>query len=147
MAGALGAFVEARGVARLAGRLPGVLRDATRTGTVAALLILGAGAAVAGMAVAVSGGDAGQIIDDYHTGVAGQVGLVMVCGFYSPDVAAWSASYLVGPGFEVGTETTISAAQVSMGPAARGAAAGRAAVDPGDRVRAAAARACPWRRR
>jgi hypothetical protein len=115
VAGGLGAFVEARGVARLAGRLPGVVRDATRTGGVAALLILGAGAAVAGMAIAVSGGDAGQIIDDYHTGVAGQVGLVVLCGFYSPDVATWSASYLVGPGFVIGTETTISAAAVSMG--------------------------------
>ncbi|MFC5005905.1 DUF6350 family protein [Dactylosporangium cerinum] len=115
VAGGLGAFVEARGVARLAGRLPAVLRDATRTGTVAALLILGAGAAVAGMAIAVSGGDAGQIIDDYHTGVAGQVGLVVLCGFYTPDVATWSASYLVGPGFHVGAETTISAAEVSMG--------------------------------
>ncbi|GAB3863783.1 hypothetical protein GCM10027610_111080 [Dactylosporangium cerinum] len=92
-----------------------MLRDATRTGTVAALLILGAGAAVAGMAIAVSGGDAGQIIDDYHTGVAGQVGLVVLCGFYTPDVATWSASYLVGPGFHVGAETTISAAEVSMG--------------------------------
>ncbi|WP_327008206.1 DUF6350 family protein [Dactylosporangium sp. NBC_01737] len=115
VAGGLGAFVEARGIARLAGRLPGVLRDATRTGGVAALLVLGAGAAVAGMAIAVSGGDAGQIIDDYHTGVAGQVGLVVLCGFYSPDVATWSASYLVGPGFTIGTETTISAAEVSMG--------------------------------
>ena len=115
VAGGLGAFVEARGVARLAGRLPGVVRDATRTGGVAALLILAAGAAVAGMAIAVSGGDAGQIIDDYHTGVAGQVGLVVLCGFYTPDVATWSASYLVGPGFDIGAETTISAAEVSMG--------------------------------
>ncbi|MDG6105387.1 cell division protein PerM [Dactylosporangium aurantiacum] len=115
VAGGLGAFVEARGIARLAGRLPGVLRDATRTGAVSALLILGAGAAVAGMAVAVSGGDAAQIIDDYHTGLAGQIGLVVVCGFYSPDVAVWSASYVVGPGFAVGAETTISAAEVSVG--------------------------------
>ncbi|MFF5230119.1 DUF6350 family protein [Dactylosporangium sp. NPDC000521] len=115
VAGGLGAFVEARAIARLAGRLPGVLRDATRTGAVAALLILGAGAAVAGMAIAVSASDAGQIIDDYHTGVAGQVGLVVLCGFYIPDVAAWSASYLVGPGFSIGAETTISAAEVSMG--------------------------------
>ena len=78
--------------------------------------MLGAGAAVAGMAVAISGGDAGQIIDDYHTGVAGQVGLTLLCGFYAPNVAVWSASYLVGPGFAVGADTTISAAEVSVGP-------------------------------
>ncbi|MET7400082.1 DUF6350 family protein [Dactylosporangium sp. NPDC005572] len=112
----LGAFTEARGVARLAARLPGVIRDATRTGAVVALLVLGAGAAVSGMAVAVSFGDASQIIDDYHTGIAGQVGLVVVCGFFAPNVATWAASYVVGPGFQIGSETTISAAEVSVGP-------------------------------
>ncbi|GGM17431.1 DUF6350 family protein [Dactylosporangium sucinum] len=116
VAAGLGAFTEARGIARLAARLPGVLRDATRTGAVAALLILGAGAAVTGMAVAVSFGDASQIIDDYHTGIAGQIGLVVVCGFFAPGVATWAASYLVGPGFQIGSETTISAAEVSVGP-------------------------------
>src|SRR4051812_17797113 len=70
--GSLGAFAEARGIARLAAHTPRLLRDATRTGTVAALLVLGAGAATTGMAVAFSGGDASQIIDDYHTGIAGQ---------------------------------------------------------------------------
>ncbi|MGI5245550.1 cell division protein PerM [Dactylosporangium sp. CA-139066] len=114
--GSLGAFAEARGIARLAGRTPRVIRDATRTGAVAALLVLGAGAATTGMAVAFSGGDASQIIDDYHTGIAGQVGLVVVCGFFAPDVTAWAASYLVGPGFTIGSETFISAAHVSVGP-------------------------------
>lgn len=116
LAGSLGAFGEARGIARLAGHTPRVLRDATRTGAVAALLVLGAGAATTGMAVAFSGGDASQIIDDYHTGIAGQVGLVVVCAFYAPDVTAWAASYLVGPGFTVGSETFISAARVTVGP-------------------------------
>ncbi|WP_433052258.1 cell division protein PerM [Dactylosporangium sp. CS-033363] len=115
VAGSLGAFAEARGIARLAARTPRVLRDATRTGLVAALLVLGAGAATTGMAVAVSGGDASQIIDDYHTGIAGQIGLVIVCGFFAPDVAVWAASYLVGPGFTIGSETFISAAHVSVG--------------------------------
>ncbi|GAA0730339.1 hypothetical protein Drose_33700 [Dactylosporangium roseum] len=116
LAGALGAFTEARGLARLAVRMPTVLRDAIRTGTVTVLLILGAGAAVTGMAVAFSGGDASQIIDDYHTGIAGQVGLVVVCAFFAPNVVTWAASYVVGPGFQIGTETSISAAEVSVGP-------------------------------
>ncbi|MEU7867907.1 DUF6350 family protein [Dactylosporangium sp. NPDC049140] len=115
VAGSLGAFAEARGIARLAVRTPRVLRDATRTGAVAALLILGAGAATTGMAVAFSGGDASQIIDDYHTGIAGQIGLVVVCGFFAPDVTAWTASYLVGPGFTIGSGTFISAAHVTVG--------------------------------
>ncbi|MER7004561.1 DUF6350 family protein [Dactylosporangium sp. NPDC000555] len=116
VAGSLGAFAEARGIARLAARTPQVMRDATRTGAVAALLVLGAGAATTGMAVAFSGGDASQIIDDYHTGIAGQIGLILVCAFFAPDVTAWAASYLVGPGFTIGSETFISAAHVSVGP-------------------------------
>ncbi|GAA4248538.1 cell division protein PerM [Dactylosporangium darangshiense] len=116
VAGSLGAFAEARGIARLAARTPRVIRDATRTGAVAALLVLGAGAATTGMAVAFSGGDASQILDDYHTGIAGQVGLVVVCGFFAPDVTAWTSSYLVGPGFTIGSETFISAAHVTVGP-------------------------------
>jgi hypothetical protein len=115
VAGSFGAFAEARGIARLAVRTNRVVRDATRTGAVAALLILGAGAATAGMAIAFSGGDASQIIDDYHTGIAGQIGLVVVCAFFAPDVTAWAASYLVGPGFTIGSETFISAAHVSVG--------------------------------
>ncbi|MFG2038261.1 DUF6350 family protein [Dactylosporangium sp. NPDC048998] len=115
-AGSLGAFAEARGIARLAARTPRVVRDATRTGAVAALLVLGAGAATTGMAVAFSGGDASQIIDDYHTGIAGEIGLVVMCAFFAPDVTTWAASYLVGPGFTIGSETVISAAHVSVGP-------------------------------
>ncbi|WP_432831781.1 cell division protein PerM [Dactylosporangium sp. CA-092794] len=114
--GLLGALAEARGIARLASRTPRVVRDATRTGAVAALLVLGAGAATTGMAVAFSGGDASQIIDDYHTGIAGQVGLVVVCALFAPDVTAWAASYLIGPGFTIGAQTYISAAHVTVGP-------------------------------
>src|SRR6266511_2114587 len=83
----LGALSESRLLRRAARRLPPVLRDGLRTGTVAALLVLGAGAGVAGVALAVSGGQA----------------------------AATLAAYLVGPGFAFGTGTTVSAASVKLG--------------------------------
>jgi hypothetical protein len=54
------------------------------------------------MAVAINGRDAGQIYDDYRTGVAGQMGLTLVCALYGPNIAVWAASYLVGPGFAIG---------------------------------------------
>src|SRR5207302_283340 len=44
----IGALAESRVLRRAARRLPGVLRDALRTGTVAALLVLAAGAAEGG---------------------------------------------------------------------------------------------------
>jgi hypothetical protein len=111
----LGAAREGGRIRRTAASLPVPVRDALRTGTVAALLILGAGAAVAGVAVAVSGGQAGATLASYHTGVAGQVGLTLLCLVYGPNLAAWAAAYLVGPGFAVGAGTTVSAAKVSLG--------------------------------
>jgi hypothetical protein len=116
VAGSAGAMIEARTLARLAGRTPPALRDGIRTGVVAALFILGAGAALAGVAVAVKGGDAASIIHDYRAGVAGQLGLLLACGLYAPNLVTWSASYLVGPGFVIGNGTSISVAAVTVGP-------------------------------
>lgn len=114
LAGA-GSAVESRVAARVCARLPAVLRDATRTGLVAALLVLGAGGAAAGCSVAVAGRDAAQMLAAYHTGVAGQAGLTALCLAYIPNLTAWAAAYLIGPGFAVGVGTTVSAAHVSLG--------------------------------
>ncbi len=111
----LGALSESRLLRRAARRLPPVLRDGLRTGTVAALLVLGAGAGVAGVALAVSGGQAAATLASYHTGVAGQVGVTLLCLAFAPNLATWSAAYLVGPGFAFGTGTTVSAASVKLG--------------------------------
>jgi hypothetical protein len=111
----LGALAGGRVLRRAARRLPPFVRDALRTGTVAAFLILGAGAAAAGVAVAVSGGPASATLASYHTGVAGQAGLTLLCLVYAPNLATWSAAYLVGPGFAVGVHTTVSAGHVSLG--------------------------------
>ncbi|OLB79838.1 MAG: hypothetical protein AUI14_09125 [Actinobacteria bacterium 13_2_20CM_2_71_6] len=111
----LGAAAESRVLRRIARRLPMVARDALRTGAVAALLVLGAGAAVTGVAVAVSGGQASATLATYHTGVTGQAGLTLLCLVYAPNLATWTAAYLVGPGFAVGVGTTVSAAKVSLG--------------------------------
>jgi len=111
----IGAVGESGLLERLAGRLPLLVLDALRTGTVAALLVLGAGAAVAGVAVAVSGGQASATLATFHAGVLGQAGLTLLCLVYAPNLAAWSAAYLIGPGFAVGVGTTVSAGKVSLG--------------------------------
>ena len=115
LAAAPGAAVESGAAARLWRRLPHPVRDGVRTGLVAALLVLGAGAAVAGVSVAVAGGDASAMIGSYHTGVAGQAGLTLLCLVFAPNLAAWAMAYLVGPGFAIGVGTTVSAARVRLG--------------------------------
>jgi hypothetical protein len=70
---------------------------------------------VAGVAVAVSGGQASATLASFHAGVTGQAGLTLLCLVYAPNLAAWSAAYLIGPGFAVGVGTTVSAGKVSLG--------------------------------
>ncbi|WP_422751202.1 DUF6350 family protein [Micromonospora sp. WMMD1219] len=101
--------------ALLAARCPPPVRDGLRTGLVAALLLCGAGAGAAGLAVATGGGDAADMIGAYRTGVAGQAGITLVSIAYAPNATAWSASYLLGPGFAVGTDTAVRTSEVSVG--------------------------------
>jgi hypothetical protein len=113
---ALAGALRTTAVARLlAARAPTQLRDGVRTGLVAGLLLLGAGAGAAGLAVATGGGDAADMIGAYRTGVAGQAGITLVSLAYAPNATIWSASYLLGPGFAVGVDTAVRTSEVSVG--------------------------------
>ncbi|MGC4803678.1 DUF6350 family protein [Micromonospora sp. DT233] len=117
--GALAALVGAARTTGVAGllvhRAPAALRDGVRTGLVAALLLLGAGAGAAGLAIATGGGDAADMIGAYRTGVAGQAGITLLSLAYAPNATIWSTSYLLGPGFAVGTDTAVRTSEVSVG--------------------------------
>ncbi|MFU8871877.1 DUF6350 family protein [Micromonospora sp. SL4-19] len=113
---ALAGAVRTTGVSvLLARRSPAALRDGLRTGLVAGLLLIGAGAGAAGLSVATGGGDAADMIGAYRTGVAGQAGVTLVSLAYAPNATIWSASYLLGPGFAVGTDTAVRTSEVSVG--------------------------------
>jgi len=118
----VGAGAALAGAARITGvaallaeRAPTLARDGVRTGLVAGLLLLAAGAGAAGLAVATGGGDAADMIGAYRTGVAGQAGIILVSLAYAPNATIWSASYLLGPGFAVGTDTAVRTSEVSVG--------------------------------
>ncbi len=65
--------------------------------------------------MATGGGDAADMIGAYRTGVAGQAGITLVSLAYAPNAGVWSASYLLGPGFAVGTDTAVRTSEVSVG--------------------------------
>ncbi|MDG4828560.1 DUF6350 family protein [Solwaraspora sp. WMMD1047] len=115
LAALVGALRTTGALGGLARRTPAVLRDGLRTGMVAALLLLGAGAGAAGLAMATGGGAASDMIGAYRTGVPGQAGITLVSLAYAPNAAVWSASYLLGPGFAVGTDTVVRTSEVSIG--------------------------------
>src|SRR4051794_2380652 len=100
----------------LARRTPGPLRAGLRTGVMAALLMLAAGAAVTGLSVAVGGGQAADTISAYRTGVAGQAGIPLPSLAYGGNAAVWAAAYLLGPGFALGTGSAIRLTEVTAGP-------------------------------
>ena len=97
----------------LARRTPGPLRHGIRTGVVAALLILAAGAAVTGLSVAVGGGQAADTISAFRTGVAGQAGITLLSLAYGGNAAVWAAAYLLGPGFALGTGSSVSLTEMT----------------------------------
>ncbi|HWS36160.1 MAG TPA: DUF6350 family protein, partial [Actinoplanes sp.] len=112
----LGALRGTGAVATLARRVPPALRHGVRTGLVASFLVLAAGAIIGGLAVALGGAQATKIISGYQTGVAGQAGLVLVSAGYAVNASIWVAAYLLGPGFALGTGTTIGLTDVTYGP-------------------------------
>ncbi|WP_117211016.1 DUF6350 family protein [Allorhizocola rhizosphaerae] len=99
----------------IARAIPVIVRDGVRTGVVAALLLLGAGAGLTGLAIAISGREATQIFDAYPSGLAGQAGVTLVCLAFAPNMAAWAVAYLLGPGFIVGTDTVVQPVGLTVG--------------------------------
>jgi hypothetical protein len=120
LVGAGAATVGAVGFApagrRLALRMPRLVTDAVRTGLTAALFLLASGAAVAGAALALAGGDATDIFASFGAGAAGQAGITAICLVYLPNLAVWGTAYLLGPGFAVGVGTVVSPGDVLLGP-------------------------------
>lgn len=112
VAGALG---YGRAGRRLVRRVPGVLVAAGRTGVAAVAFLLAAGSAAAGLAVALAGGEATQMLAAFQAGVAGQIGITALCLVYLPNLAVWGAAYLVGPGFAIGVGTVVSPGDVLVG--------------------------------
>ena len=111
----LGALRGTGAVSVLARRAPAAMRHGIRTGLVAAFLILGAGAVAGGLAVALGGATAADIIAGYQTGVAGQAGITLVSIGYAVNVTIWAAAYLLGPGFALGIGTTVRMTEVTVG--------------------------------
>jgi hypothetical protein len=116
LAAIVGALAHARAGRRLLGRAPRSLVDGARTGLAAIAFLLAAGAALAGLALALAGREATQMLSAYQAGIAGQVGITALCLAYLPNLAVWGAAYLVGPGFALGTGTVVSPGDVLLGP-------------------------------
>jgi hypothetical protein len=111
-----GSLRSTDGLGTIARRIPRALRHGVRTGVVAALLILVAGALATGLSVALGGGRAADMIAAYRTGTAGQAGITLLSLAYGANAVVWAAAFLLGPGFALGTGTAVRLTEVSVGP-------------------------------
>ncbi|QSB04786.1 DUF6350 family protein [Natronoglycomyces albus] len=89
------------------------LRRGLRTGSLAAIALIACGAAVAGVSVAVNGGSVGESLTGYENG---EWAVGLLCLLYLPNIAIWSATYIIGPGFAVGDGTIVQVTDVTLNP-------------------------------
>ena len=101
----------------------------------AALLILAAGAAFAGLSVAIGGGQAADTIAAYRTGVAGQAGITLVSLAYGPNARGLGGRVPArAPASRSGTDSAVRLTEVTVGPLPTAAAARRPAGRPDGRA-------------
>ena len=112
----VGSLRSTDALAVLARRVPRAVRHGLRTGVVAALLILAAGAACTGLSIAIGGGQAADMIAAYRTGVAGQAGITLLSLAYGGNAVVWAAAFLLGPGFALGAGSSVRITEVVIGP-------------------------------
>ena len=117
--GLLGAGV---GVARGGGRWRGLLaavpvrvRTVAGATSAALALLLGAGAVLAGVALAAHLARAGQLARASDPGLIGGVALLALGLVLVPNLAVWGASWWAGPGFAVGAGTAVGPFGTTLG--------------------------------
>jgi hypothetical protein len=73
-------------------------------------------ALVFGVALAVDWDGAVNVMSQLHTSPGAAALLIGLCALLVPNAAAFSGSYLLGPGFAVGTHTLVTPTAVALGP-------------------------------
>lgn len=91
----------------LAGRVPLLLRRLLAPAGAAVLVVLGAGALLAGVRLALEAGRAAELARASAPGAVGGVALLLLGVALVPNAAVWGAAWWVGPGFAVGAGTSV----------------------------------------
>jgi hypothetical protein len=93
-----------------------IVGTALRGGAAAAAAVVTVAAlAVAGLLIA----NYAQIITLYenlHSGALGGVALTIAQALFLPNLVIWAASWLIGPGFAIGSGSTVSPLSTTLGP-------------------------------
>ncbi|MDQ6875218.1 MAG: DUF6350 family protein, partial [Actinomycetota bacterium] len=122
-AGLLAALCAGAGVLRESGcwtdlwrRLPEPARAAVHGGIIAVAGSLAGAVLLAGGSLAASAGEAGRVLAGLRVGVVGAVVLTLLSLAYLPNAGIYALAFVAGPGFSVGSGTTVSATGVRLLP-------------------------------
>ncbi|SEA57868.1 cell division protein PerM [Leifsonia sp. 21MFCrub1.1] len=100
--------------------IPGALRTgagaALRAGTAATAIVIGVAALVVALLIFGNYGSIISLYEQLQTGVAGGAALTIGQLAVIPNVVVWMASWLVGPGFALGTGSSVSPIGTALGP-------------------------------
>jgi len=96
-------------------RVPGLLRLAAPAAAAATLVLVSGGAALVALMLARNHGRAEALVTALDGGPGGTLLVLLGCVLVVPDAALWSTAFLAGPGFAVGSGTSVSVAGSNLG--------------------------------
>jgi hypothetical protein len=94
----------------------GTVFAALRGGTATVALVLAVSAVLITVLLAANYADVIALYEGLHTGGLGGFALTIAQIAFLPNVVVWVASWLIGPGFAIGTGSSVSALSTQLGP-------------------------------
>lgn len=114
--GGSGILAGSRGVVDWRSTVPETVRAVLKGGLAAALLLTAASTVLLAVALLTDLGSAANVLSRLHTDATGGLLYTVLVAAVAPNAALLTGSYLLGPGFAVGTGTVVSPAAVVLGP-------------------------------
>jgi hypothetical protein len=103
-------------MSRLPGQVTGIAAAGLRLGAVAASTVLAASSVIVSVLIVANYAEIITLYEGAHGGFLGGLALTIGQLALLPDVVVWAASWLVGPGFAIGTGSSISPLGTAVGP-------------------------------
>ena len=97
-------------------RVPETVRAVLKGALAAALLLVAAASVLLALALLLDLGAAANVLSRLHTDATGGALYTVLVALVAPNAVLLTGSYLLGPGFAVGTGTLVSPSAVTLGP-------------------------------
>lgn len=113
-AGALGGFLESDRFDQVWLRVPPLTRSVIRVAVRAGLGLVAAAAVLVAVSMAISFSTAGDAYTALKLGFGDALMFTLVCALALPNAIGFAIAYLAGPGFAIGTGTSVTVSSVAL---------------------------------